>query len=75
MPIYVYECEAGHTFEREQKIAEDPIEDCLAWVWVRDHLGERIEDYCGEPCHRIMAPTGFVLKGSCWEKDGYSRGD
>jgi putative FmdB family regulatory protein len=60
MPTYVYECEAGHRFEVDQKMSDDPVQTC------------QHESLCLRPCKRIIVGTSFVLKGSGWAKDGYS---
>lgn len=50
MPIYVYECsDCGIHFEQNQRISEDPIQDCPE---------------CGGQVRRIIQPVGVVFKGS-----------
>lgn len=57
MPIYIYRCEGGHLFEELQKISDKPIEKCPK---------------CNKKAERQMGATAFILKGTCWAKDGYS---
>ena len=59
MPIYEYGCEVcGHTFERLQKVSDDPITDCPE---------------CGDKggVKKLVSRTSFVLKGGGWYKDHY----
>jgi putative FmdB family regulatory protein len=59
VPIYVYECDAcGERFEYTQSMSEPPKTECEK---CRGHL------------QRVIAPTAFVLKGSGWYKDLYSK--
>jgi putative FmdB family regulatory protein len=59
MPTYAYACDTcGHEFEREQRITEKPLRECPD---------------CGRPtARRMIAGTGFILKGGGWESDLYS---
>lgn len=59
MPTYHYVCDdCGHTFERVQKISDDPLRDCAS---------------CGKPFARRAITSGnFILKGSGWYGDLYS---
>lgn len=58
MPIYEYRCTKCHkTFERFQKITDDPLTDCPD---------------CSGKVERLISSTSFSLKGSGWYKDGYS---
>ena len=59
MPLYEYGCEVcGHTFERLQKVSDDPVKDCPE---------------CGEKdgVKKLVSRTSFVLKGGGWYKDHY----
>ena len=51
MPIYVYQCETcGVTFERRQRMSEQPLTDCPE---------------CDEGrVRRVIQPVGIVFKGS-----------
>ncbi len=59
MPTYEYICKAClHEWEEEQKITDDPIEQCPA---------------CYEnEAKRQISCKGFVLNGTCWAKDLYA---
>jgi putative FmdB family regulatory protein len=59
MPTYAYACDTcGHEFEREQRITEKPLNKCPE---------------CGKlTARRMIAGTGFILKGGGWESDLYS---
>tara|TARA_R110002110_G_scaffold107895_1_gene269870 strand:+ start:8447 stop:8641 length:195 start_codon:yes stop_codon:yes gene_type:complete len=62
MPIYVYECEqCSVTREELQKSSDEPLTDC---------------EGCNEEdtLKRVIGLSSFVLKGSGWYKDGYSKG-
>lgn len=58
MPTYEYGCKAcGKTWEREQRITEDPIKDC---------------PHCNAPeARRLISGATFMLKGGGWYADGY----
>ena len=59
MPIYEYGCGAcGHTFEKLQKVSDDPATDCPA---------------CEEKgaLKKLVSRSSFVLKGGGWYKDHY----
>lgn len=60
MPTYSYFCSAcGREFECEQRISEPPIKKCTS---------------CGKSKARRMIMSGnFILKGSGWYSDGYSK--
>jgi len=59
MPTYSYTCDAcGKSFEKEQRIIEDPIKVC---------------ELCGKPTARRQITNGnFILKGGGWYSDLYS---
>jgi putative FmdB family regulatory protein len=58
MPTYSYTCDAcGKSFEKEQRISEDPIKKCAL---------------CGKQKARRQIVSGnFILKGGGWYSDGY----
>ena len=60
MPTYEYACDAcKHSFEREQRITEDPIKKCPK---------------CGKAkARRMIAGGSFILKGSGWYADLYHK--
>ena len=60
MPTYNYQCkECSKIWETEQKITEDPIQEC---------------PYCGklEAKRLISDRTAFQLMGGGWSGEGYS---
>ena len=60
MPIYEYGCGVcGHTFERLQKVSDDPVQDCPEC----DATGQ---------VKKLISRSSFVLKGGGWYADGYS---
>ncbi|MGE5835901.1 MAG: FmdB family zinc ribbon protein [Acidobacteriota bacterium] len=58
MPLYEYECEAGHRFERIQKFSDPPVEKCPV---------------CGKPTHRLISSPAIQFKGSGWYVTDYAR--
>jgi putative FmdB family regulatory protein len=58
MPIYEYECEAGHTFEVLKRIGQMDISPCK---------------YCSGKAHRILSPANFVLKGPGFYVNDYKK--
>jgi putative FmdB family regulatory protein len=59
MPIYEYECEkCGAHAEYLQSMSEAPKTTC---------------EKCGGALHRVISPSGFILKGGGWYKDLYSK--
>lgn len=51
MPIYEYECENQHRFEKWQSMKDDPLTECPT---------------CGSAVHKIFHPAGIIFKGSGW---------
>lgn len=66
MPIYEYECENKHRFEKWQSMKDDPIKECPE---------------CGTSVRKILHPAGIIFKGSGWyitdsrKSDSSSAGD
>lgn len=62
MPVYEYGCRVcGNEFEVEQSIKDDPWSECPK---------------CRICCHnRLISGGSFVLKGSGWYRDGYSKNE
>jgi putative FmdB family regulatory protein len=60
MPLYEYECEAGHRFEKIQKFSDLPIEKCPT---------------CGEPVHKLVSSPAFQFKGTGWYITDYAKKD
>lgn len=58
MPLYEYECEAGHRFEEIQKFSDAPIERCPR---------------CDTKAQRLLSTSSFALKGDGWYRDGYTK--
>lgn len=67
MPIYEYECETCGEWREElfyrsipRMVPESIMSTCPV---------------CGEtngPFRRVISPSNFALKGTCWAKDGYT---
>jgi putative FmdB family regulatory protein len=60
MPLYEYECEAGHRFELIRKFADPPVESCPE---------------CGRAVHKLMSSPAFQFKGTGWYITDYARKD
>lgn len=60
MPLYEYECEAGHRFEKIQKFSDPPLEKCPT---------------CGKPVHKLVSSPAFQFKGTGWYITDYARKD
>ncbi|MBI4671823.1 MAG: hypothetical protein HY741_09175 [Chloroflexi bacterium] len=51
MPIYEYECDNKHRFEKWQSIKDDALTECPT---------------CGSAVRKIFHPAGIIFKGSGW---------
>ena len=60
MPLYEYECDAGHRFEKIQKFSDLPIEKCPT---------------CGKPVHKLVSSPAFQFKGTGWYITDYAKKD
>jgi putative FmdB family regulatory protein len=60
MPLYEYECEAGHHFEKILKFSDPPIVTCPT---------------CGKPVHKLVSSPAFQFKGTGWYITDYARKD
>jgi putative FmdB family regulatory protein len=60
MPLYEYECEAGHQFEKILKFSDPPIETCPT---------------CGKPVRKLVSSPAFHLKGTGWYITDYAKKD
>ena len=60
MPLYEYECEAGHHFEKILKFSDPPIETCPT---------------CGKPVRKLVSSPAFHLKGTGWYITDYAKKD
>ena len=58
MPIYEYRCDDGHTFEVRQRMADDPVENCIT---------------CERPVQRVFHPVAVHFKGSGFYSTDYGK--
>lgn len=58
MPTYEYECEAGHRFEKVQRMTDDALKTC---------------EVCDAPAERLISASSFILKGGGWYVTDYAR--
>ena len=58
MPLYEYECERGHRFERIVKFSDPPIDVCPE---------------CGAAVHKLMSSPAIQFKGSGFYINDYAR--
>jgi putative FmdB family regulatory protein len=58
MPLYEYQCERGHRFERIVKFSDPPIDVCPE---------------CGAAAHKLMSSPAIQFKGSGWYITDYAR--
>ena len=58
MPLYEYECERGHRFERIVKFSDPPIDACPE---------------CGAAVHKLMSSPAIQFKGSGFYINDYAR--
>ena len=58
-PVYMYECDCAD-WERTCKVED------------RDETVGRLCKHCESKIRRVITPTTFILKGSCWERDNYA---
>lgn len=61
MPLYEYRCRScGRTFERIQKVGDEPVREC---------------PYCGDEVDRLLGIPALQFKGSGWYVTDYGRGN
>jgi|SoiMethySBSTD1v2_1073268.scaffolds.fasta_scaffold612700_1 putative FmdB family regulatory protein len=60
MPLYEYECEAGHRFELIRKFSDPPLEKCPT---------------CGAAVHKLISSPAFQFKGTGWYITDYAKKD
>jgi putative FmdB family regulatory protein len=60
MPLYEYECQAGHRFETIQRFSDPPLDRCPT---------------CGAEVRKLQSAPAFHLKGSGWYITDYARKD
>jgi putative FmdB family regulatory protein len=58
MPLYEYQCEAGHRFERIQKFSDPPVEICPT---------------CGSKVRKLLSSPAIQFKGSGWYITDYAK--
>ena len=60
MPLYEYECEQGHRFEKIQKFSDPPIDKC---------------PQCGSPVRKLLSSPAIQFKGTGWYITDYAKKD
>jgi putative FmdB family regulatory protein len=58
MPLYEYQCDAGHRFEKIVKFSDPPLEACPT---------------CGAPVQKLFSSPAIQFKGSGWYITDYAR--
>lgn len=58
MPIYEYKCDNGHVFDVMQKMADEPLSECVE---------------CGAPAHRVLTAPAVHFKGSGFYNTDYGK--
>jgi putative FmdB family regulatory protein len=58
MPLYEYQCEAGHRFERIQKFSDPPVDVCPT---------------CGKAVRKLLSSPAIQFKGSGWYITDYAK--
>jgi putative FmdB family regulatory protein len=58
VPIYEYKCENGHVFDVMQKMADEPLADCIE---------------CGAPAARVLTAPAVHFKGSGFYNTDYGK--
>jgi putative FmdB family regulatory protein len=58
VPIYEYKCDNGHVFDVLQKMAEEPLTECVD---------------CGAPAHRVLTAPAVHFKGSGFYNTDYGK--
>jgi putative FmdB family regulatory protein len=58
VPIYEYKCDNGHVFDVMQKMAEQPLTECVE---------------CGAPAHRVLTAPAVHFKGSGFYNTDYGK--
>jgi putative FmdB family regulatory protein len=58
VPIYEYKCDKGHVFDVMQKMADDPLTECVE---------------CGAPAHRVLTAPAVHFKGSGFYNTDYGK--
>jgi putative FmdB family regulatory protein len=58
VPIYEYKCDNGHVFDVMQKMADEPLTECVE---------------CGAPAHRVLTAPAVHFKGSGFYNTDYGK--
>lgn len=58
MPIYEYKCDNGHVFDVLQKMADEPLTECVE---------------CGAPAVRVLTAPAVHFKGSGFYNTDYGK--
>jgi putative FmdB family regulatory protein len=58
VPIYEYKCENGHVFDVMQKMADEPLTECIE---------------CGAPAARVLTAPAVHFKGSGFYNTDYGK--
>ncbi|MGH2938465.1 MAG: FmdB family zinc ribbon protein [Solirubrobacterales bacterium] len=58
MPIYEYKCDNGHVFDVMQKMADDPLTECVE---------------CDSPAVRVLTAPAVHFKGSGFYNTDYGK--
>ncbi len=58
VPIYEYKCENGHVFDVMQKMADEPLSECVE---------------CGAPAARVLTAPAVHFKGSGFYNTDYGK--
>jgi len=58
MPLYEYECDNGHRFEKIQKFSDPQATECPT---------------CGAPVHKLFSSPAIQFKGSGWYITDYAK--
>jgi putative FmdB family regulatory protein len=58
VPIYEYKCDNGHVFDVMQKMADQPLTECVE---------------CGAPAHRVLTAPAVHFKGSGFYNTDYGK--
>lgn len=56
MPVYVYECDNGHSFDDEQPMPGQALKTC---------------PICGKMGSRVIQNVGFILRGEGFHDNDY----
>jgi putative FmdB family regulatory protein len=58
VPIYEYKCDNGHVFDVMQKMADEPLTECVE---------------CGAPAQRVLSAPAVHFKGSGFYNTDYGK--